>query len=133
MPLGETIERTVEGVERSADEGRGLRRAALGERARELAADLGLDEPRLLQEIARVVDRSDISEELQRLRGHVAHAREVMRDGVPAGKTLDFLAQEMAREANTIAAKSPAGGAGREVITLRAEIERLREQVQNVE
>jgi uncharacterized protein (TIGR00255 family) len=129
----ERIAATLEGVARIVEEGRSLRRSALAERARELTSDLGLDEARLLQEIARVVDRADVCEELQRLRGHVAHAREVLEDGAPAGKTLDFLAQEMAREANTIGSKSPVGGAGRELIALRAEIERLREQVQNVE
>ena len=83
----------------------------------------------------RAVERHDVAEEVQRLRSHVAMARELLARGRrPAGKRLDFLAQELMREANTVGSKV----AGRrrsssEVVGLKAEIERLREQVQNVE
>jgi uncharacterized protein (TIGR00255 family) len=127
------IGQSVEEIARASDEGRSARRDALVQRARELRLDPAMEEGRLYQEVARLVDRSDVCEELERLRGHVAHAREILEADAPAGKTLDFLAQEMAREANTIGSKSPAGSVGRLVIGLRTEVERLREQVQNVE
>jgi len=128
------IASAVEEISRQADEGRGARREALRLRARELGEDLKLDEARLYQEIARLVDRADVCEELERLRSHVAQARDALAGRGACGKTLDFLAQEMAREANTIASKAAAGSGGAgEVIGLKAAVERFREQVQNVE
>jgi uncharacterized protein (TIGR00255 family) len=81
----------------------------------------------------RLVDRHDIAEELQRLRSHVAQTREALGAPGPAGKRLDFLAQEMAREANTIGSKAASAAVVQEVVALKSAIERLREQVQNVE
>ncbi|HUL75950.1 MAG TPA: DUF1732 domain-containing protein, partial [Vicinamibacteria bacterium] len=82
----------------------------------------------------RAIERHDVAEELQRLRSHAAAARELLAgDGAPAGKRLDFLAQELMREANTIGSKVQDAPAVREVVGLKADIERLREQVQNVE
>jgi len=112
---------------------RSMRREALLARVRELVADLGLDEGRLYQEVTRLVERSDVEEELQRLRSHVAQARALLDAPGPCGKRLDFLAQEMAREANTMGSKLVSAGLVHEVVTLKAEVERLREQVQNVE
>lgn len=112
---------------------RETRRAALLDRTRALRDELGLEEARLYQEVVRFVDRQDVAEELQRLRSHVAQARDVLRDGGPCGKRLDFLAQEMAREANTVGSKSASAAMAREVVDLKTEVERLREQVQNVE
>jgi uncharacterized protein (TIGR00255 family) len=107
---------------------------ALVERVRELVAELGLEDVRLYQETVRAVERHDVAEELQRLRSHVAAARELLDgNGTPAGKPLDFLSQELMREANTIASKAQDGEAIRDVVGLKAEIERFREQVQNVE
>jgi uncharacterized protein (TIGR00255 family) len=135
------LERLLEGIEsraarieaRSA-ESRGARQAALLERARELLAELGLEDARLYQEVVRAVERHDVAEELQRLRSHAASARELLAaEGAPAGKRLDFLAQELMREANTVGSKVQDASAIREVVELKAEIERLREQVQNVE
>jgi uncharacterized protein (TIGR00255 family) len=95
---------------------------------------LGLEDARLYQEVVRSVERHDVAEELQRLRSHVASGRELLAaDGTPAGKRLDFLAQELMREANTVGSKIKDAPAIREVVDLKAEIERLREQVQNVE
>jgi uncharacterized protein (TIGR00255 family) len=82
----------------------------------------------------RAVERHDVTEELQRLRSHVAAAREMMAgNGAPAGKPLDFLSQELMREANTIGSKAQDADAIRDVVGLKTEIERFREQVQNVE
>jgi uncharacterized protein (TIGR00255 family) len=103
------------------------------EKLRGLQVDLGLDEPRLYAEVARLVERHDVAEEVQRLRSHVAMARELMGAGEPCGKRLDFLAQEMGREANTIGSKSDSAALAQEVVALKGEIERFREQVQNVE
>jgi uncharacterized protein (TIGR00255 family) len=106
---------------------------ALRERLRALKAKLGLDEPRLYAEVVRAVERHDVSEELQRLRSHVAMARELVEGEPPSGKRLDFLAQEMMREANTIGSKILDATLVREVVALKSEVEKLREQVQNVE
>ena len=110
-----------------------VRREELLQRAREMRETLALDEARLYHEIARLVERADIHEELARLRGHVAQARESVAVGGACGKALDFLAQEMMREANTVGSKAGDGEVVREVINLKNEIERFREQVQNIE
>jgi uncharacterized protein (TIGR00255 family) len=110
------------------------RTLALLERARALVTELGLEDARLYQEAVRAVERHDVSEELQRLRSHAQAARELLGgDGTPAGKQLDFLAQELMREANTVGSKAQDAEAIREVVGLKTEIERFREQVQNVE
>jgi uncharacterized protein (TIGR00255 family) len=128
------IEATAGRIEGRSAESRAARQEALLERLRALVGELGLDEARLYQEAVRAVERHDVAEELQRLRSHAASARELLDgEGVPAGKQLDFLAQELMREANTIGSKMADAPAVREVVGLKAEIERLREQVQNVE
>ena len=128
------IEAGAARIEARVGESREARLLALRERVRALLGELGLDEARLYQEVVRAVERHDVAEELQRLRSHAASARELLEaDGAPAGKRLDFLAQELMREANTIGSKVQDAPAVREVVELKAEIERLREQVQNVE
>jgi uncharacterized protein (TIGR00255 family) len=79
------------------------------------------------------VERHDVSEEIQRLRSHVDLGLELLRGVEPAGKKLDFVAQELMREANTVGSKAGDAALAHEVVTLKAEIEKLREQVQNVE
>jgi uncharacterized protein (TIGR00255 family) len=96
------------------------------------------DRERLLQEAALLADRSDVSEELARLRAHVEHFRQMLEAGGELGKKLDFLLQEMNREANTLLSKtSGIAGAGTQVteigLSLKSEIEKAREQVQNLE
>ncbi len=112
---------------------REARAQGLSQRVQGLCADLERDDPRLYQEVVRLVDRSDIAEETARLRSHVDQARATFDSAEPCGKRLDFLAQEMLREANTMGAKVAGVAMAREVIDLKAEIERLREQVQNIE
>jgi uncharacterized protein (TIGR00255 family) len=109
------------------------RRNALMERVRGLCSEMGLEETRLYQEVVRLVDRHDVAEELQRLRSHVALARELLRAGGACGKRLDFLAQELMREANTIGSKAGSSALVQELVDLKSEVERFREQVQNVE
>jgi uncharacterized protein (TIGR00255 family) len=96
------------------------------------------DRERLLQEAALLADRSDVSEELARLRAHVEHFRQMLGAGGEVGKKLDFLLQEMNREANTLLSKTAGiAGAGTQVteigLSLKSEIEKAREQVQNLE
>jgi uncharacterized protein (TIGR00255 family) len=127
------IEAAAGRVESLTDEGKAARRGALVEKIRGLVADLGLEEGRLYQEVARAVERHDVAEEVQRLRSHVAQAKAALDAGEPSGKRLDFLAQEMSREVNTIGSKAATAGVVHEVVALKEEIERVREQVQNVE
>jgi len=128
------IEAGAARIEVRVAESREARQATLLDRVRALVGELGLEEARLYQEVVRAVERHDVAEEIQRLRSHAASARELLTgDGAPAGKRLDFLAQELMREANTIGSKVQDAPAVREVVDLKAEIERLREQVQNVE
>lgn len=87
----------------------------------------------LLREAALFAERSDIAEELTRLRAHLAHFEELLREREPVGRKLDFLLQEMHRESNTIGAKASDLEIAREVVDLRTEVDRLKEQVQNVE
>jgi uncharacterized protein (TIGR00255 family) len=112
---------------------RAARREALLEKAHALREELGLEDVRLYQEVLRLVDRQDVAEEVQRLRSHVAQARAAVAGRAPAGKRLEFLAQEMGREVNTIGSKVASAALTEEVVALKSELERLREQVQNVE
>ena len=93
----------------------------------------GTDDDRLLKEVVYFADRSDISEELTRLQSHFQQFNDCLKSKEPVGRTLDFLAQEMNREVNTIGSKANDSLISREVVTLKAELEKFREQAQNVE
>jgi len=95
--------------------------------------DLELEDDRLLKEVVYFADRSDISEELTRLQSHFQQFDVCLKSKEPIGRTLDFLAQEINREINTIGAKANDSLIAHEVITLKAELEKFREQAQNVE
>ncbi len=95
--------------------------------------DMRLDEERLLKEVVFFADRSDISEELTRLQSHFQQFDDCLKSGDPVGRTLDFLAQEMNREINTIGSKANDSLISREVVVLKTELEKFREQAQNVE
>jgi uncharacterized protein (TIGR00255 family) len=107
--------------------------AALRRRLAELLGAQPLDEARLAQEVALLVDRSDVSEEIDRLRSHLHHFRGVTRETAAAGKRLDFLTQEIFRELNTLGAKCRNAEMTRAVLDAKVICEQLREQVQNVE
>jgi len=107
--------------------------AALQRRLGELLGNQALDEARVAQEVALLVDRSDVSEEIDRLRSHAEHFRAVMREGNAAGKRLDFLTQEVFRELNTLGAKCRNAEMTRAVLDAKVLCEQIREQVQNVE
>lgn len=104
-------------------------------RSRILSAGIGLnsDDPRLAREVALFADRSDISEEITRLRSHMKQTVKTLAAAGPVGRTLDFLVQEMFREINTIGSKANDKDIVAEVIRFKSELERIREQVQNVE
>lgn len=109
----------------------------LRKRAEQLRQDTGsFDDARLHQEIVIAADRLDITEELVRLRSHVDQFRAILGEagvGSPVGRRLDFLLQEMGREANTVGSKANDAPLAHDVVELKTELERLREQVQNVE
>lgn len=91
------------------------------------------DQDRLLKEVAMFADRSDITEELTRLMCHFTHFEECLTSAEPTGRALDFLAQEMNREVNTVGSKANDALIARHVVQLKAELERIREQAQNIE
>jgi uncharacterized protein (TIGR00255 family) len=125
-------------IETLADRARPLFVRRLETRIRELVGEAQLDPARLAQEAAIAVERSDISEELARLRSHVRQFESLLAAGADVGKKLDFLLQEMQRETNTLLSKTPGIEAEALEITtngleIKSEIEKLREQVQNIE
>ncbi len=107
--------------------------ARLRQQAAALADDITLSEDRLAQEALLLATKADIREELDRLTAHVASARQLIAGGGAVGRRLDFLAQEFNREANTLCSKSNAAGLTAIGLDLKAAIDQLREQVQNIE
>ena len=118
---------------RAANEGRVELEARLHERIRDLMVELPVDQASLAQEIVRAAQRSDISEEVTRFRAHLSHWDALTNGEEPCGRKLDFLLQEMNREVNTIGAKADGLGVSEVIIAAKAELEKMREQVQNVE
>jgi uncharacterized protein (TIGR00255 family) len=123
----------VERVAVAADEGRAAMEQRLGERVRELRTALQADETAVAQEIVRMAARSDISEEVARFRAHVLHWTALADSAEPCGRKLDFLLQEMNREVNTMGSKADGLRVSELIISAKAELEKMREQVQNVE
>jgi uncharacterized protein (TIGR00255 family) len=110
-------------------------RDRLQERLKNLGGSVELDAARVAQEAVLLAERADVTEELVRLEGHLVQARKLVDepDGQPLGKRMDFLLQEINRETNTINSKSPELELSRKALAMKAEIEKVREQVQNVE
>jgi len=123
----------VERIAAAADEGRAEMERRLAARVHELRIELQADETAVAQEIVRIAARSDISEEIARFRGHVAHWTALAEAAEPCGRKLDFLLQEMNREVNTMGSKADGLRVSEVVIAAKAELEKMREQVQNVE
>jgi uncharacterized protein (TIGR00255 family) len=117
----------------AAEDGRGELERRLRERIDEIVLELPVDQAMIAQEIVRTAQRSDISEEVTRFRAHLAHWTVLVDGAEPCGRKLDFLLQEMNREINTIGAKADGLGVSELIINAKAELERMREQVQNVE
>ena len=128
-----TIGTMVDELERLARSGQEDLGTRLRERLAALPADLAADPAALAQEVVRFVARSDVDEEVVRMRGHLAHWRGLVDGPEPCGRKLDFLLQEMNREINTIGSKAEGARATETVVAAKAELERLKEQVQNVE
>lgn len=123
----------VDAVVIAADTGRVELESRLLDRAREIASTIPLDQAALAQEVVRVAQRSDISEEVTRFRGHLVHWAALSDGPEPCGRKLDFLLQEMNREVNTIGSKADGLQVSELIIKAKAELEKMREQVQNVE
>jgi uncharacterized protein (TIGR00255 family) len=127
--LGVLITRIAE----AAASGQQALEARLAARVAELTGDLPLDRVAVAQEIVRLVARSDISEEITRFRAHLVHWASLSDAPEACGRKLDFLLQEMNREINTIGSKADGAGVSELIVSAKAELERMREQVQNVE
>jgi uncharacterized protein (TIGR00255 family) len=123
----------VERIAVAADEGRAAMEERLRARVRELREELAADETAVAQEIVRTASRSDISEEVARFRAHVSHWVTLADSAEPCGRKLDFLLQEMNREVNTMGSKADGLRVSELIIAAKAELEKMREQVQNVE
>jgi uncharacterized protein (TIGR00255 family) len=108
-------------------------RSALLERIEKAGLNLPIDDERLLKEIAFFADRSDISEELTRLESHLAQFAHHLRKNEPVGRTLEFITQEIFRELNTLGAKSNDAAISQHVVACKSELEKIREQIQNLE
>ena len=108
-------------------------RTRLEERVKTLRVDALADETLVAQEIAKFVGRSDITEEVVRFRGHLEHWKALSDSPEPCGRKLDFLLQEMNREVNTVGSKAEGPSVSELIVALKAELEKMREQVQNVE
>ena len=109
------------------------REQALQERLDKLLATVDLDPLRLAQEVAIMADKSDVTEEMVRLRSHIAQFAELLRSSEPVGRKLDFLIQEFLREVNTIGSKINDAENAHRTVALKSELEKMREQVQNIE
>jgi uncharacterized protein (TIGR00255 family) len=127
--LGDLFSRAAAAAQAGAD---GLR-ARLAERIKELRVDPSVDEAAIAQELVRFANRSDVTEETVRFRAHLEHWRALSEGPEPCGRKLDFLLQEMNREVNTLGSKAEGQGVTELVVGLKAELEKMREQVQNVE
>jgi uncharacterized protein (TIGR00255 family) len=132
----EILKRIENGVTRLDEERVGISeriQSTLRERIAKLAAGVALDESRLVQEVALLADRADITEEIDRLKTHLVELRRLLASGGPIGRRLDHLVQEIHREVNTSGSKVRETGATRLVLDLKSDLEAFKEQVQNVE
>ena len=123
----------VERIASAADEGRIAVEQRLTDRVAQIRAELQADEAAVAQEIVKWAARSDISEEVARFRAHVSHWQTLADSPEPCGRKLDFLLQEMNREVNTMGSKADGLRVSELIIAAKAELEKMREQVQNVE
>ncbi|MDY2879939.1 MAG: YicC/YloC family endoribonuclease [Candidatus Borkfalkiaceae bacterium] len=133
LSRADTVEELAEKIRERAPEIKEEYRRKLEERMKEILSDVRFDEGRLLQEVAVYADKTNIDEELTRLKSHVFQLRRICEEETDAGKKLDFLMQEFNRETNTICSKSNDIGITKLALALKNEIEKMREQVQNIE
>ena len=129
----ETIEGYVAEIERRSPETVGEYRQRLYKKMSEVLANTAIDEQRILLEAGIFADKVAVDEETVRLRSHIAQMRGMLETGSPIGRKMDFLVQEFNRESNTIGSKCSDGAVTKIVIELKSEIEKIREQIQNIE
>ena len=127
------IEAGVGAVEEQSPRTVALYRQKLTQKLQELLSTAAVDEQRILTEAAIVADRLAVDEETVRLRSHIAQLRSILETPGPVGRKLDFLVQEMNREANTIGSKAQDVAIAQVVVEMKSDIEKIREQVQNIE
>ncbi len=128
-----TVDKATTEVARLAPSSVDAVRARLESRITELTRGAAPDPQRIAQEVAFFADRTDVAEELTRLASHLVQLRALLTQDAPAGRRLEFLLQEVNREVNTIGSKSQHVGISAQVVEVKAELERIREQIQNVE
>ena len=133
LSRADVVERLVGEVAERAPKIRSDYEERIRVRMAEILGDVKYDESRLLQEVAIFADKSNIDEELTRLKSHISQLREICKSGVDTGKKLDFLMQEFNRETNTVCSKSNDLEITKRGLALKNEIEKMREQVQNIE
>jgi len=129
----DTLRTILESIKTEAPRVPQQQREAMHKRLADAGLPLPLDDERLLKEIALFADRSDIAEEISRLAGHLDEFTRLLQSGEPSGRALDFLTQEMHREVNTMGSKANSAGIAHLVVAGKTEVERIREQVQNLE
>ncbi len=128
-----TIETLLGRIAEKAPQVPELQRAALRQRLEQAGLPLPLDDERLVKEIVLFADRTDVSEELARAASHLKQFRAYLASGEPIGRSLDFLLQEFFREFNTMGSKCNHAGIAHDVVSAKTELEKIREQVQNLE
>ena len=129
----DTILELVEQIERLSPQTLEAYKERLRAKIEELKGDAAIDEQRLLTEIAIFADKIAVDEETVRLRSHIGQVRQMLDSDEAVGRKLDFIVQEMNREANTIGSKAQNSEIAHTVVAVKAEIEKIREQVQNIE
>ena len=129
----ETLETSMMRVETRAPELVAAYQERLRKRMEEINAEVGVKEERLAMEVAVMAERMDVTEELVRLKAHIKHAREIIATDGAIGRDLNFLTQEMQREVNTLGSKLRGVDTCRDIIEMKGEVEKFREQLQNIE
>ena len=127
------IKKYVSDIEQKRDEFTASSRDRLYERLKEFLGDIQVDEPRLIQETAILIEKSDITEEIVRIKSHLKHFEEVIKSNDSVGKKLDFIIQELRREINTIGSKAQHFAIANNVVEVKHELEKIREQIQNLQ
>ncbi len=127
------INSLVEQIGAASEKSAAERFVSLKERIAKLVEEVKLDETRIMQEAALLADKSDIAEELTRLSSHLKQSDSLMESGGPAGRKLEFLLQEIFREINTVGSKTTSTDVTRIVVDIKSELEKIREQAQNLE
>ena len=129
----ENIEANVARVEQNSEETLKAYRERLYARIKDILGDRQIDDQRVLTEVAIFSDKIAVDEETVRLKSHIAQMREMLNEGRPVGRKLDFLIQEFNREANTIGSKCQNVSTAQTVVDIKSDIEKIREQIQNIE